>query len=70
MQSTENGDSNDAADALHCAFKWRILSTFRDPILPGRSETDGPIPDPHRSDPGGEDTAVGPVIVANQVARR
>ena len=26
MQAAENGDSNDAADALDCALKWRILS--------------------------------------------
>jgi hypothetical protein len=43
----------------------RADQTFGDPILPWRPGTDRAISDPHRSDPGSEDMAVGPVVVAN-----
>jgi hypothetical protein len=48
----------------------RANQTFGNAILPGRSGRYRTITNAHRSDPGGEDLPVGPVIIAQQVDRR
>ena len=47
----------------------RADQSFCNAILPWRSRSNRPVADPHRSDAGGEDMSVGPVIVTHQVSR-
>ena len=48
----------------------RADQAFSIPILPGRAERRGPVPDPHRSYASFERDAKCSVIVANEILRR
>jgi hypothetical protein len=49
---------------------YRPDQALQIPILPGRAERDGPVPDAHRSHPRLERDAKGSVIVTDEIFRR